>query len=212
MTLHHQLVRRTFGDAYEALPGIVERGLRFGVRRHIPGGDTGQFFQTKVGARVEPHDLAIFFQQLQERQKQRAVEPAFVQPARCDVRGRHHDDAEFEQPGEKPPKDHGVGDIGDVEFIEAEQLRFAGDGRGGALDRILIGQRAVFHFLAVGMNPLVHIRHELMKMRAAFALDRARLEEQIHQHGLAAPDLAVNVEPLQRRAGLFALGEQPSQR
>ena len=40
----------------------------------------------------------------------------------------------------------------------------------------------------------------------------AGLEEQIHQHGLAAADLAVDVEALERLAAFVALAEQPAER
>ena len=50
-------------------------------------------------------------------------------------------------------------------------------------------------------------------MRAALADDGARLEEQVHQHGLAAADLAINVKALDRLArALLALAEQPAER
>ena len=44
----------------------------------------------------------------------------------------------------------------------------------------------------------MHVGHELVEVRAAFAPYRARREEQIHQHGLAAADVAVNVEAADR--------------
>ena len=45
-------------------------------------------------------------------------------------------------------------------------------------------------------------------MRAALVGDRAVLEEQVHQHGLAAADLAVNVKPARR---LVLVGKQPAE-
>ena len=48
-------------------------------------------------------------------------------------------------------------------------------------------------------------------MHAALLLHAARFEKQIHQHGLAAADLAVDVETLQRRL-FFAIAEQPAER
>src|SRR6188768_2622918 len=47
-------------------------------------------------------------------------------------------------------------------------------------------------------------------MRAAFALHAAQSEEQIHQHGLAAADVAVDVEAPDRTRRL-ALREQPAE-
>ena len=73
------------------------------------------------------------------------------------------------------------------------------------------GDLAVLDFLPIGVNALMHIGHELVEMDAALAHHRTGLEEQVHQHGLAAADLAVDVKPFQRR-GLFALAEQPAER
>ena len=56
------------------------------------------------------------------------------------------------------------------------------------------------------------VDHEFVEMHPALAHHRARLEEQIHEHGLAAPDLAVDVEALDPRRGFGAAGKQPPQR
>ena len=37
---------------------------------------------------------------------------------------------------------------------------------------------------------VVHLVHELVKCTRRLSLDRHRREEQVHQHGLAAPDIA----------------------
>ena len=46
------------------------------------------------------------------------------------------------------------------------------------------------------MHALVHISHELVEVRAALPPQLARRKEQVHQHGLATSDVAVDVEPL----------------
>jgi len=51
--------------------------------------------------------------------------------------------------------------------------------------------------------------HELVEMRPALVLDRARLKEQVHQHGLAAADLTIDVKAVRRRGILVA--EQPAE-
>src|SRR5262249_47688942 len=58
---------------------------------------------------------------------------------------------------------------------------------------------------------LVHVEHELMKVGAALAHDRARAKEQIHEHGLAAADIAEDVEALRRTGVVLAAPEQPPQ-
>ena len=85
----------------------------------------------------------MLLEQRDERQEQRAVEPVLVELVGRDVRGRHHHDAELEQPREQPAEDHRVGDVGDVEFVEAEQPGLLGDRRGGEPDRIVAVDLAV---------------------------------------------------------------------
>jgi hypothetical protein len=48
-------------------------------------------------------------------------------------------------------------------------------------------------------------------MHAALAHHRARLEKQVHQHGLAAADIAENVEAA-RRVFVITRAEQPADR
>ena len=70
---------------------------------------------------------------------------------------------------------------------------------GGERDHVAVGDLAARDILTKAINPLVNLGHEFVEVRAALVLDRAVLKKQIHQHGLAAPDLAVNVEAARRR-------------
>ena len=148
-------------------------------------------------------------QQRDEGKKQRAVEPVLVELVRLDIRGRDHHDARLEQAREQAAEDHRVGDIGDVKFVKAQQPGFLGERGRGLRDRVAVGKLAGFDLLAIDVHALVHVGHEFMEVDAALALHRARGEEQIHQHGLAAADVAVNVETLDRSLRLV-LGEQPA--
>src|SRR5438067_7477739 len=49
-------------------------------------------------------------------------------------------------------------------------------------------------------------------MHAALATHRRGLEEQVHHHGLAAADLAVDVKPFDRRLTLLVAAEEPAER
>ena len=49
----------------------------------------------------------------------------------------------------------------------------------------------------------MHFLHESVEMRAAFGFDGERFVEQIHQHGLSAPDAAPHVDA-RCTPGLFA--------
>jgi hypothetical protein len=71
---------------------------------------------------------------------------------------------------------------------------------------------AEFHLVSYDVNALVHVEHELMKMNAALADDRAAFEKEIHQHRLAAADFTVQVNAFERRQRALAAGKQPAQR
>ena len=50
----------------------------------------------------------------------------------------------------------------------------------------------------------MHVGHEGVEMDAALRLDLRGVEEQIHQHRLAAPDRAADIEAARRLGGLRA--------
>ena len=81
--------------------------------------------------------------------------------------------------------------------------------RRGERDHVAVGDFAARDILAEAVDPLMHLGHEFVEMRAALVLDRTVLEKQVHQHGLAAADFAVNVEPARRR--IVLVGEQPAE-
>ena len=84
---------------------------------------------------------------------------------------------------------------------------------GDRRDRVLALHGARFLRLPPGMHAGVHVRHEGVKMDAALArLDLGGAEEQVHQHGLAAPDLAMDVEAARRGLVGAAPAEQPAER
>ena len=62
--------------------------------------------------------------------------------------------------------------------------------------------------LAGGMEPLLHLAHELVEVHAPLRQRRGDGKELVHQHGLAASDLAMNVEPARRWRA--AGGEDPA--
>ena len=97
-----------------------------------------------------------------------------------------------------------------MKFVKAQKPCFGGERRGDELDRIVVRDRAGLHLVADVVQSLVGIGHEFVKVRAAPALHRAHVVEQVHQHGLAAADLAVDVESLDRVLA-FVAAEQPAE-
>ena len=109
--------------------------------RHRPAPATsyaGEFLQPEIGAGIEPHHVHMRGDLIDEGQEQRAVEPAFVEIIRRDVGGRDHHRAELEQFCEQAAEDHRVGDVGDMEFVEAEQPGFVEDRVRGQRDHVAI--------------------------------------------------------------------------
>ena len=98
-----------------------------------------------------------------------------------------------------------------MKFVEAQQPGFVGERRRDGLIGSSFAISPDFISLADGVEPLVHVGHELVEVRAALAPHRARGEEQVHQHGLAAPDVAVDVEAADRAFLALAFSEQPAE-
>ena len=210
--LERQLLRLAFASASQSLPGLIERSVGRSVGRHVPYRHAAEFLETKIGARRKPNHLSIVFEHPDEGQKQRAVQAVLVKLRGLDVRGRHQHYAARKQLREQPAEDHGVGDVGHMKLVEAKQPGFLRKIRRDQLDRIGAGIFAELHLLAKRVDAFVHVEHEFVKMRAALPQHRARVEEQIHQHGFAATDVAVDVKALDSRRALVAAAEHPSER
>src|SRR5258707_8429435 len=95
-----------------------------------------------------------------------------------------------------------------MELVETQKPGLIENRRRGARDHVAVGDFAARDILTKAVNPLVNVGHEFVEVRAALVLDRTLLEKQVHQHGLAAPDLAMNVEAAWRR--LVLVGKQPA--
>ena len=64
---------------------------------------------------------------------------------------------------------------------------------------IVLAHLAALQRLAVAVDAVMRVGHEVVEMDAPLAPHRHELEEHVHQHGLAAPDAAMDVEPAHRR-------------
>ena len=152
-------------------------------------------------------DIHLGLQQGDEGQEQRTLEPAGIEIVRHGVGGADHDHPAGEQASEQAAPHHGVGDIGDLEFVEAEQADFAGDIPRQYVDGVgMTGG-------AQRMQPAVDLKHEGGEMDAALLRFGGGVEEQVHQHGLAASDRTPQVKPARgRRLVGENLAEQPARR
>jgi len=78
-----------------------------------------------------------------------------------------------------------------LEFIEAEQRRLAGDHIRERRDRVVHLRMLTLDL----MEAPVGLLHEIVEMDALLAGHLGCGEEQIHQHGFAPPDLADDIKP-----------------
>ncbi len=209
--LHGERDGMRLAAAGEAAKSFAEPRMALVADRHVPDLRALELFHAVVGARVELDDVHALLQQRDERQEQGPVEAALVEPVGLHVGCGDHGDTSREQRGEEPPQDHRIGDIGHRELVEAQQRRLARECGGDGRDRIGVLDLALLHALPVGVDALVHVGHEGVKMGAALLRDRDGLDEEIHQHRLAAPDGAPDVEAARRRRG-GAAAEEPAER
>ena len=101
---------------------------------------------------------------------------------------------------QQPVQDHRVGDVGDVELVEADQAEAPGDAPAQFVERV---DRA-----AQVLQFAVHLAHELVEVQPRLALQRHRLVEAVHQEALAAADSAVHVDPARNRRPIDHLGQR----
>ncbi len=97
------------------------------------------------------------------------MQAAAVELIRRDVRRGCESHAAREQPGEQAAEQHRVRDVGHGELVEADDARVRRDFLRHELERVLD--------VAMALEPLVHVRHEAMKVLAPFVGERKRAEE-----------------------------------
>lgn len=132
-----------------------------------------------VDAGIDIEDVELLLQQGDGGQHAVAVQAVRVQQVRAVV-GRHHElHAVGEELIEQAVQDHRIGDVADVEFIEADQAIALGDAACEFVERI--GAATQLFELAV------HLAHELVEVQARLAHHRHAAVEGIHQERLAAP-------------------------
>jgi hypothetical protein len=157
--------------------------------------------QTIVHAAVDVDDFGVLLDQRNGRQETRTLQAVLVQAVRHDVRGRDQGHAVLEQLFHQGAEDHGVGDVGNEELIEADHPRFIGETLGDDGQRVFLA--------AEGLHLFVHALHEAVEVRAGLFLERQRFKEGVDQVSLAATHAAPEVQALDR--GLSLLAKQLAQ-
>ena len=138
-----------------------------------------------VGAVVHVDDFQALVEQRDGRQDAVAVQAVGVQVVGLEVRGGDKAHAVGKQGVEQAVQDHGVRDVGHVEFVKTNQLVTLGHALAQHVQRV---DRALqlAHFA-------VHLAHELVKVQTGFAFDGHGVKEAVHQKALAPPHPAEHV-------------------
>ena len=183
--------------AGEVAPQRVDGGAGLPVIGAEPGRTALDAAQAVVGRPGQFMHYHPLLDQRDEGQEQLSVEPVLVEVVRMTVRGGDDHHPGLEQGFEQPAHDHGIGDVGDLHFVEGQHLRLpdhlARHGR----------QCVAGSALAGGVHGVVDLLHEGVEMhppRRHAAVEA--VHEQIHEHRLAAPDPAPQVQPPGRRRRL----------
>jgi hypothetical protein len=119
-----------------------------------------------------------------EGQEEVAVEASIIETFGRRVRCHDNHGAPVDQSGEQARDDRGIGDILDLQFVEAEQARLSGDGFRQRFDRLPVWRAAKI------AQPFVHFAHEGVEVNAPFARLGRMAEEHVHEKTFAATCIA----------------------
>ena len=173
----------------QPVKGLIEPGFAIGTRQDVPDRRLGEAFKSVVAFRRQLEDFALCLDHLDEGQEELAVEPILVEIVRMAVRGRDDGDAVLEQVLEQAPEDHGIGNLGDLELVEAEQFRLGRDQFRHWRDRVAAGTfhpvsgsaaLTLVHF-PPGVHLVMHPAHEFVEVDA-LGCNGGQFMEQVHQH------------------------------
>ena len=157
---------------------------------------------------IQAHDGAPFAERRDERREDVAIDAALVELFGRRV-GRRDDDAtELKHPLEHALEHERVCDVDELHLVEADDGGFGVDGGG---DR----GEGVHAYASSGVEPAMHLGHELVEMDAARARGEARWQggvERVHQHRFTTADAAVEVDALggEGRGGVREVGGDES--
>ena len=191
---HGQLLRPAFIAVGEGAEDLDQAGVGLGAGRAQIDLHVAQALQPVVDRAFQRHHVDLAQQQVDEGQEAVAVEAVLVEAARRPVRGGDDHDAVLEQALEQAAQNHGIGDVDDVELVEAEQPVLGREPRrpapcSGSSRPPSCRSR---------VQPLLHVQHELVEVHPPLRLERHRGEEEVHEHRLAAADIAMEVDAARR--------------
>jgi hypothetical protein len=165
--------------------GAFERALRVRPERRMVDLDPLERAPPVVDRPVERDEVEALLQQRDGRQEALALQAVGVEVVRPVVRGHAVHHAAVHGPLQQPSQDHRVGDVVDVELVEADEPVALRDPPGDRVERVLAPLQA--------LHLAVDVAHEVVEMDAALAHQWNRQIEAVHQEALAAPHRAPEV-------------------
>mmetsp|Transcript_23570 Transcript_23570/g.58253 ORF Transcript_23570/g.58253 Transcript_23570/m.58253 type:complete len:209 (+) Transcript_23570:1368-1994(+) len=144
-------------------------------------------------------DLELFaalLEQTDEGHESAAIQTALVQIIWRPVARRHHNAPALEEPLEESFEYHGVGDVNDVELVKAQQLGLSADVVRHLYERVGVGAPLSLVLRLLLVQPGVHVQHELVEVHALLGRQMRRVIKAVHDHGLALPNAAPDIQPL----------------
>ena len=194
------------GAAGELLPRLVERGVGSRRRRARDQTRLPASFSSRKSVRAASRTTSMCSSSsCDERQKQRAVETVLVEVVgRARSRSRPRTTPSSNRRVNSRPRI--IASAMSVTWNSSKQSsqRLLGDRAATSRIGSSLVDLADLQRVAKLAHALVHVGHEFVEMRPPLALHRRGLEEQVHQHGLAAADIALDVQALDRLPALAA--------
>ena len=203
--LDHQLVvfHRLGAFRRQRTEALLQAFVCSFVQREVEQLGLLQVTQAVVDAAVDVDDIGVLLDQRNGRQEARTLQAVLVQAIGHDVRGGHQGHTVLEQFFHQRAKDHGVGDVGDEEFIEADHPGFLGETLGDDGQRVFLARQ--------GLHLFVHALHEAVEVRTYLFLERQCFKEGVYQVSLAPAHATPEIQALDRRVVFLAkqLAEHP---
>ena len=134
--------------------------------------------------------LGAGIQKVDRRQKTRTLDTVTVKTIGRDVRGGHQHDPLLEQTAQQTGKDHRVAYVHHMEFVQTQQAPVTRHARGNDLQGIGL--------TLDGGQLVVDQLHKTVKVKSCLRDSGQLVVEKVHQPGLAAPDTAPDIQPLDR--------------
>ena len=157
----------------QTLPGVLHRFVGSGSERRIIDRRGHQLAQAEILRAGDLQHIELLLQQRDERKEELAVDAVLVEFVGWPVRGRDNHHIVFKQALEQPAQNHRIGNVGDLNFVEAQQLRLRRHGLRRIRDQTILASATLTRLA----QERVLREHEFVKVHAALLLHRRRLEE-----------------------------------